>query len=198
MALSDPREAQQRVNDVQQSVTDAVLFFPGAQHYRACFAGDSWFVVREVDPEEDAGSLWPGFCGHIYALASIAQEIEAGLGSPGIRVIASHGQLLPLEEPDGWQDPAISAETARWFALTGINEALLKCGAAERAGSEGGFRGGFFWHERPTSDYQYWGTPFLRIPVRTYCDESQYPMFYEVLCSEHTEVTVLEAKYLRK
>lgn len=91
MLEKDPWEAMSRLNDLQQSFAHASLFFPSDAQERACFAGDSWFMVREVRPDEDEGGLWKLFCGRVFALVSIAAAMEHDLGNPGIRVIASRG-----------------------------------------------------------------------------------------------------------
>jgi len=33
-----------RLNDLQQGFAESLVFFPGAEDYRVCFAGDSVFV----------------------------------------------------------------------------------------------------------------------------------------------------------
>src|SRR5690625_3823405 len=118
MLERDPREAGIRLNALQRGLAEATLFFPGADQYRACFAGDSWFLVREISPEESLSEVWPTFCGHVYVLTSIVQDVETKIGNPGIRAVASYGELVQLESPDEWRHEHIQQDTRNWFALT--------------------------------------------------------------------------------
>ena len=75
-----------------------------AEDYRVCFAGDSVFVVREVEPQEQLADVWPNFCGHVFAITSMAQEIEFELRNPGVTLIISYGELAQIYNPDHWKD----------------------------------------------------------------------------------------------
>lgn len=108
MLLKRPHEAASRLNDLQK-LPEALLFFPGGEKYRACFVGDSWFIVREVPPDEDWSQLWPQFCGHVFALASFAYTLEGGLGNPGLRAVVAYGEVSQVFEPDEGLHPELSS-----------------------------------------------------------------------------------------
>ena len=133
MLLDRPHEAAARLNDLQK-LPEALLLFPGGEKYRACFVGDSWFIVREVPPEEDWTQQWPHFCGHVFALASFMYELEGGLGNPGLRAVTAHGEVSQVFEPDEPLHPELRAQLKHWFVLTGADQALVKCDEALRAG----------------------------------------------------------------
>src|SRR5437879_4020245 len=64
----EPSEARSRLNDLHQGFGDAMSLYPGGEAYRVCFAGDSIFVVREIEPDVDYRTFWPVFCGHLFAI----------------------------------------------------------------------------------------------------------------------------------
>lgn len=198
MLEEDPYEAMSRLNDLQQSLANATLFFPNDAEERACFAGDSWFLVREVGPDEDEAQLWRAFCGRVFALVSMAAEIEHDLGNPGIRVIASRGRLVQIVELERWREDFIEDQTRHWFVLTGAAEGLIKCQAAEKAGSGGGFGRGLFWHEKLDTELEYIGTPLGKINRQSYCDPTVYPQIYDEMCSRGVDTARLSSGYLRK
>lgn len=193
----DPTEALSRLNDLQESFADATLLFPGDTQERACFAGDSWFLVREVLPEEDEAQLWEAFCGRVFALSSIAAQIEYDLGSPGLRVIASRGRLIQIIEPDRWRKDFINDQVRNWFILTGAAEGLVKCQAAEKAGKKGGFSWGHFWHESLDTELEYIGTPLAKIDLRAFRDLKVYPYIYEEICKHSVGTTKLSLESLK-
>src|SRR5262249_33991081 len=148
---------------------------------RACFAGDSWFVIKELTPEENWIEHWPSFCGHIFALTSFMHNMEKTIENPGIRLIISYGTLLQLSRPDRWREEHIEKFTKNWFVLTGASKALRKCTVAEAGGKKSGFDGGYCWHEDPQKEQRYLGTPFFHLPRELYQDPSLYPEFYKNL-----------------
>ncbi len=182
MLRDNPAEAASRLNDIQGAFGDALLFFPGGSDYRVCFAGDSVFVVRELTPKDDLEIEWSNYCGHLFAVCSILQELELGMCNLGIRVIASYGELSRIWEPDSWRDPILSGFTKNWFVLTGASEALWKCTEAERRGAYAGFAHGYWWHEDRAEKRRYRGTPIFKIPLTAYRDTSLYPEFFKVMC----------------
>ncbi len=186
MLAANPWEVRARLDDLQQGLGQAVIFFRGGSEYRACFAGDSWFIIRELKPEETDEDLWPHFCGHIYALTQFVQEMEVTIGSPGLRVVISRGALAQLTTPDNWQEPELADFTRNWFVLTGASEAFIKCQEVERSGSGRGFVGGYFWHESPEKERMYWGTPFFKLPPKWY-EGHDYPGVYEYVCRKRAK-----------
>ncbi len=104
-------EAHARLNDLQQGFGDALVLFPGGEDYRVCFAGDSLFIVRELSPDDSWTEHWPSFCGHIFALASVLQDLETIIGNPGLRLIISHGTALQLRQPDYWREEPMAQYT---------------------------------------------------------------------------------------
>jgi len=198
MLKDDPQEAMSRLNDLQLSFAHASLFFPSDAEERACFAGDSWFIVREIRPDDDEASLWKVFCGRIFALLSIAAEIEHDLGNPGLRAIASRGRLVQIIDPDGWREDFIERQTRNWFVLTGANEALVKCLGAERAGSSHGFAWGQLWHETLEHELEYMGTPLAKIDRHAYQDPQVYPYIYDEMCSRSRNRVTLSVEFLKK
>jgi len=192
MLRDRPSEAASRLNDLQQGFGEALLFFPGGDDYRVCFAGDSVFVVRELTPEEDREGAWPYYCGHLFAVASILQEVELGLGNPGIRVIASYGQLSQIWEPNSWKDPLLSESTKNWFVLTGASEALGKCTEAERRGQDAGFAHGYCWHEDLARKRRFYGTPLFKIPLTAYREPGLYPEFFRTMCGRADQTATLD------
>lgn len=188
----DPHEAGVRLNRLQQGFADATLLFPGADKYRACFLGDSWFVVREIPPEESLSSVWPIFCGHVYALTSVVQDLERQIGNPGTRAVASYGQLVQLEAPDGWRHEYIENDTKHWFVLTGADEALIKSERAQRVGKAGGFVGGHFWFESIEQPNLFMGSPFGGVAIHEYRQPELYSVFYKRICRGYTKSAILD------
>lgn len=181
MIRENPDEAQSRLDDLQQGFGDALVLFPGGEDYRVCFAGDSIFVVKELAPGEGRVERWPSFCGHVFALASVIQDLEVGIGNPGIRLIMSYGRLFQLRQPNSWREKPISEYTRNWLVLTGASDALLKCTQAERLGRNAGFSGGYCWHEDPERERSYIGTRLFSIPNALCRQPGLYPVFYEEL-----------------
>jgi len=182
MLLRSPSEASQRLNDLQQAFAEAFHFFPGGKDYRVCFAGDSVFVVKELPPEDHPEQAWPGYCGHLFAVCSILQNLELGIGNPGIRAIASYGQVSQVWKPDTWRDPALVECAANWLVLTGASEALLKCTEAEGQGRRAGFQHGYFWHEDRTATRRYCGTRITNIDLSAYGQPDLYAKFFIEMC----------------
>lgn len=178
MLEQNPHEAQARLNDLQQGFADGLEIFPGGEDYRVCFAGDSIFVVRELEPGTKSDHNWAQFCGHIYALTSLVVGLEQGLGNSGPRTILSQGRLWPVHEPMSWRRPGLAAATANWFVLTGANEAFAKCVKAEGAGQNAGFLHGYAWHERPDIPLMYDGTTLARVPMGYAQQPNLYPDVY--------------------
>ncbi len=190
----DPEEAIHRLDDLQQSFGDALLFYPGGKDYRVCFLADSLLVVKELTPEEKSEDCWPTFCGHIFALSSYVQELELNIGNPGLRVFVSYGQLFQIIEPDSWRQHPISEFTKNWFVLTGASDALIKCTQADKVGHIGGFEGGYCWHEVPDKESVYFGTPFYRIHPTQRLQPNLYPIFYKELCKRACKSVELSCK----
>lgn len=194
MLKKRPSEAGSRLNDLQKGFGEATFFFPGGSDYRACFVGDSWFVVKEVTPDEQAEELWPAFCGHIYALTSFIYELEKGLGNPGLRVVVAAGPVSQVEEPDEWRYSHIAEETKHWFVLTGADQALVKSERAQRLGKRAGFFGNFFWFEVAGRENLFWGAPFRPFPAEEYQDPTLYPEFFDRLLKNHSAEAALPVK----
>lgn len=191
MSVRNPAEAGERLNDLQGGLGEATSFFPGGADYRGCFLGDSWFLVREVSPDENISELWPAFCGHLYGLTSMIHELESGLANPGIRVVVAYGSLIPIAEPDMWKYPQIEGDTTHWFVLTGIDNAFIKSEQAQRKGTKGGFSRELFWFEAPGKERVFWGAPFVKIAFEQYRRPELYPRFFEELCERHTHEATL-------
>jgi len=181
---SNPREALHRVNDLQRGFADALVSFPGGSDYRVCFAGDSVFVVKELQPEEKIEDLWPTFCGHIYGISSFLNEIDTNIGNKGIRVIISYGKLIQLFKPDSWKHQLFAPFTENWFVLTGASEAFKKTIKADVLGKAGGFLNKYCWHELPNKSCLYQGTPIEKVPLEWTLQPKLYPRFYERMNSK--------------
>lgn len=194
----DPAEAMSRLNDLQLAFAHGTLIFPGDAQERACFAGDSWFFVREVAPDEDEPALWKAFCGRVFALVSIVAEMENDLGNPGLRVIISYGSLVQIIEPDNWREDFIEPQTRNWFVLTGAAEALRKSLCAEQAGKKAGFKEGYFWHESPTLPLKYLGTPLTKFDHSIFDQPTTYPAIYEELSIRTNYEVSLPPEFLAK
>lgn len=194
MIKSNPIEAQARINDLQQGFGDSLVLLPGGQDYRACFAGDSLFIVKELQPEDNWIKHWPSFIGHVFAVASVLNDLEVNIGNPGLRVIISYGRLLQLREPESWNDELISVYTKNWLVLTGASDALIKCTEAERVGHKGGFNGGYCWHEEPEQEYSYLGTPLFKISNMLYQQPNLYQTFYNEIRQKAEKKTKLQIK----
>jgi hypothetical protein len=173
-------EAKARLDDLQQGFGEALLFFPGGEEYRVCFASDSVFIVREAEPGADTGSLWASFCGHIYALAGFLDDMDRQIGNPGLRVVVAAGPLLQLSKPESWKKLPWWPEMTNWFVLTGATDALRKCMEAESRGSAAGFLAGYCWHEQPTSAGSFLGTRLQKVLP----EHAQRPALYETFYKE--------------
>lgn len=193
MLSNNPPEAGARLNDLQIGLAEATILFPGGGDYRACFLGDSWFIVREVSPEQDPDTLWPAFCGHLFALTSIVRDMKDGLGNPGIRAVAARGSVTQIELPDAWRDKHLRDETKHWFVLTGADQALVKSEQAQRAGKKGGFFGNLFWFEVLQDPGTFWGTPFRKFSPLELRRPDLYAAFYERMRQDHTREAMLPA-----
>jgi len=178
MMRKNLREARARLDDLQQGFGYALILFPGGEDYRVCFAGDSLFVVKELSPDDDWTKQWPIFCGHLFAMASMLQDMETNIENLGLRAIASYGQLFQLREPDSWREEPVSKYTRNWLVLTGATDALLKSTEAERQGKKSGFLNGYFWHEDPVKEFNYRGTPLCKVPPEQCCQPALYQKFY--------------------
>lgn len=183
MMMEAPKEAAQRLNDLQEGFGEALLvLYPRGPAYRMCFAGDCWFVVQEVSPDEDTDELWPLFCGHVFALASCLHILETNWELPGVRVVVSYGPLLQICEPESWRRYDTEGYTSNWMVLTGASTALAKCTKVESLGKNSGFDGGYFWHEIPDSEGEYLGSRFFEVqPARCWRPEI-YADVYRRLC----------------
>jgi hypothetical protein len=173
-----PPEARARLDDLQQGFGEALVFYPGGDAYRVCFATDSLFVVREIEPETKQADLWATFCGHIFELACFIHVMERNIGNPGLRVVIAAGPLFQLQEPESWRKLPCSQETGNWFVLTGASAALKKCIDAEACRSAGGFVGGYCWHEKPDAPGVFLGTSLKQLSPKTYQRPELYAEFY--------------------
>lgn len=186
-----PAEASSRINDLI-SLPGSLAFFPGGEEYRACFVGDSWYIVREIAPDENRSDLWPGFCGHMYALTSFMQGLELGIGNPGVRAVAAYGELMQIEQPDEFRDhDHIAQQTKHWFVLTGADNALIKCDTAQKAGGSAGFLGGRFWFEDIENPEEFLGLPIQKIKPEDYVQPNLYPVLFEEMCQRITDRATL-------
>ncbi len=186
MLVNNPDELADRLNELQQGLGPALLKFPGGENYRVCLAGDCIFAVREIGPEQDWKLNWPRFCGHIFALATELQGLERILGNPGIRLILSFGELVPLWDINHWNEKYLAQFTENWFVLTGVSVALNKCFEAEKLGSNGGFDPGYAWHEEMESPCSYNGTNFASIPGINQQGPEQYADIYKSMVAKAT------------
>ena len=184
MMLKRPSEARARIDDLQQSFGGVLPLYPGGESYRVCFAGDSLFVVREIEPDADAPALWASFCGHVFALSCFLHTMERQIGNPGLRLIIASGPLFQVRAPRSWQRLPWSSQTRNWFVLTGATAALKKCWDAEARGRKGGFLGGYCWHERPEVPGSFLGTRLRELPPDTYMRPDLYPAFYTRMAAE--------------
>ena len=184
-------EAWQRINDLHLFFGEIFDFFPAPHKYSVCFAGDSIFVIQEIEPGIDFKELWPEFCGHMYALAGYIHQAEQDIDNLGLRVIVAYGQLFPLFQPDRWKnlDPAISG--TNWAALTGPSEAFKKCFDAEGRGTKGGFDKFYCWHEQIDQPKTFHGTPIREIDLHYARRPDMYPEFHiEMLKLADKEATL--------
>jgi len=179
MTSTDPREARQRLNDLQGGVSASITLYPGGADYRVCFAGDSVFLVQELEPEVDGTNAWANFCGHIFAISCLLNDMDRGIENPGLRVIIAAGSLLQITDPDSWKGTPWAAQTEHWFVLTGASEGLRKCTRAEGVGSGGGFVGGYCWHERPGVPGEFLGTRLSKLSPFSYQRAELYPQIYD-------------------
>jgi len=187
----NPTEARARLNDLQQGFGEALHLYPGGEAYRVCFAGDSVFVIREVEPEADVAPIWASFCGHMFAVACLLHEMDQKIGNPGLRTIVAAGPLFQLVDPESWKRLPWRGETQNWFVLTGASVALKKCTDAEARGTSGGFLSGYCWHEHPTDPGTFMGTRLETAPIQMACDRSQYVELYNLMVSKAEQKATL-------
>jgi hypothetical protein len=189
-----PGEARARLDDLQQGFGEALIFHPGGEAYRVCFAGDSVFVVQELDPdaEADEGAVWASFCGHIFALGGFLNDMDRGIGNPGLRVFVAAGPLFQLTKPDSWRTLPWSQETANWFVLTGASVALAKVWEAEKAGRGGGFDPGYCWHELLGAPGTFLGTTLRKIGPEYSRQRALYPEVYREMIHNANRKTQIE------
>ena len=116
MTSTDPREARQRLNDLQGGVSASITLYPGGADYRVCFAGDSVFLVQELEPEVDGTNAWANFCGHIFAISCLLNDMDRGIENPGLRVIIAAGSLLQITDPDSWKGTPWAAQSIGSFS----------------------------------------------------------------------------------
>jgi len=180
--LEEPKEASARLNDLQK-LPEALMFFPGGEQYRACFVGDSWFIVREVEPDADIKKLWPDFCGHMFALASFAHEIEVKIGNPGIRAVAAYGDVSPIIEPQIDLNPELKEQVSNWFSLTGADQAVVKCIKADSLGQDGGFKHKIFWHESLENEFTFLGSHLSPVSSSEYSRYNLYEWIFNQMMS---------------
>lgn len=180
----NPHEARARLNDLQQGFGEALYFYPGGEVYRVCFAGDSVFVIREIELEAEVAPMWASFCGHMFAVACLIHEMDQKIGNPGLRMIVAAGPLFQLVDPESWKRLPWRDETQNWFVLTGATVALKKCTDAEARGTCGGFLGGYCWHEQPTEPGTFMGTRLETLPNQIARDRSQYVQLYNLMVSK--------------
>jgi hypothetical protein len=174
-----PFEARTRLDHLQQGFGEALVFYPGGDAYRVCFAGDSLFVVRELEPETEQADLWAAFCGHIFALACFLHNMERKIGNPGLRVVIAAGPLFQLQDPESWRKLPWCSHN--WFVLTGANEAFTKCTKAEACGAAAGFVPRYCWHEKPAAPGVFLGTSLKQLSPETYQRPELYAEFYRCM-----------------
>jgi len=192
MAPKRPSELIERLNDLYEGLGGALELHPPPAATRACFAGDSFFVVRELTPEAQVEKDWPSFCGHLYALAAHVQHLEKAWGNPGVRVIVSYGDLVPLSDPEALRrNLTVSGYTRDWLLLTGVDDALLKCWQAEAGGSRLGFQRECFWHEDLGNPRAYLGSPILEVRDALLQAPELYPQLYREIVGRVAERTSL-------
>lgn len=178
LMVKRPSEARARLDDLHQGFGESLAFYPGGEVYRVCFAGDSIFIVRELEPHAEAAGPWASFCGHVFALAGFLHDMETNFGNPGLRVVLATGPLFQLREPESWRRLPWSHETQNWFVLTGASVALKKCTDAEAGGKDAGFVGGYCWHDKPGVPGAFLGTSLRRLSPETYGRPGVYPEIY--------------------
>jgi hypothetical protein len=184
LSIKNRREALERLNDLQGGFFDGLIdFFPGGDGYRICYAGDSVFVVEEIDPDSDWRVVWPRFCGHMYALSCLVNSLDTTIGNVGLRSFVSYGPLLQIREPDAHLR---RVGHPNWFVLTGASMAFAKCWEAERQGSVGGFVGPRFWHERLDAESEFLGTALAKFDTLRHLsrDPHAYPLIYDAITAD--------------
>jgi hypothetical protein len=189
-------EARARLDDLQQGFGEALDLYPGGDQYRVCFAGDSVFVIRELDPSADEGVAWASFCGHMFALTGFLHDMERDIGNPGLRVVVAGGPLFQLTQPDIWRVLPWSQETGNWFVLTGASVALAKVWEAERAGRRSGFDGGYCWHEELGAIGAFRGTPLRSVDLVYARQPTVYPVLYQLMIQDADRTARLEGSWL--
>lgn len=187
-----PADARARLDDLQQGFGEALILYPGGEAYRVCFAGDSVFVIRELEPDMDEGTVWGSFCGHMFALAGFLHEMDQGIGNPGLRIVVAAGPLFQLTKPDSWRTLPWSRETTNWFVLTGANVALAKVWEAEKTGRRGGFEPGYCWHEKPGAPGTFLGTALRKIGMEYAQRPALYLDFYQEMVRHADRTAQLE------
>lgn len=189
LSTQNRREAAERLNDLQGGFFDGLIdFFPGGDHYRICYVGDSVFVVEEIDPDSDWRAAWPRFCGHMYAVSCLLNSLDTTIGNVGLRSFAAYGPVLQIRDPDAHRRRVTHPN---WFVVTGASIALRKCWEAETQGAAGGFGGPRFWHERLDTASDFLGTHLggfdqIRHLAR---DQSVYPEIYQAIVTDAQNLT---------
>ena len=100
--------------------------------YRVCFAGDSVFVIREIEPEAQVAPIWASFCGHMFAVAGLIHEMDQAIGNPGLfplRLFLSGASGGSFE--DRWSSGGPAEETV----LDHLPWAAMFPGRQERLGT---------------------------------------------------------------
>jgi hypothetical protein len=189
LTVQNHREAAARLNDLQGGFFDGLIdFFPGGDDYRICYAGDSVFVVEEIDPDSDWRAAWPKFCGHMYALSCLVNSLDTTIGNVGLRTFVAYGPVLQIREPDAHRRRVTHPN---WFVLTGASMAFAKCWEAERQGSAAGFVGPRFWHERPDAESNFLGTALAKFETLRHLarDPNAYPQIYDAIKADVQNLT---------
>lgn len=189
LSTKNRHEAAARLNDLQGGFFDGLIdFFPGGDDYRICYAGDSVFVIEEIEPGSDWRAAWPRFCGHMYALSCLVNSLDTTIGNVGLRSFVSYGPVLQIREPDAHLRRVAHPN---WFVLTGASVAFAKCWEAERQGSAGGFVGPRFWHERPDADSEFLGTALAKFETIRHLsrDAEAYRLIYDAIAADVANLT---------
>src|SRR5688500_5436474 len=85
LSVQNRHEAAARLNDLQGGFFDGLIdLFAGGDGYRVCYAGDSVFVVEEIDPDSGWRAAWPRFCGHMYAISCLVNSLDTTISNVGL------------------------------------------------------------------------------------------------------------------